>query len=119
MRTPNNLSKRAATSAKPTVAPIVANEATGLPEPEFMRVEGTSQKFGPSRGWFYKGIREGWFESVLLRQPGAKNGIRLLHVASVRAYLEKQMSSGIERERSDRAAGLRKAALAETSTPGN
>lgn len=82
-------------------------------------MEVCTKLFGPSRGWFYKGIREGWFKSVLLRQPGAKNGLRLVHVASVRDFLSSRLTEGIEAERSERGASLRKIALAETSAPGN
>ena len=116
MRTPNNSSKRAATGANNTVAPVTTRTETGGPEPEFVRVEPATKMFGPCRGWFYKGIRKGWFKSVLLRQAGAKNGIRLLHVASVREFINTQVSAGIDAERSEHGATLRKAALRERQT---
>lgn len=48
-------------------------------------------RFGIKRGLAYQGIKEGWFKSVCLRKPGAANGVRLVHVQSVRDWLNKQL----------------------------
>lgn len=59
--------------------------------PEFARVPDLEPLFGLKRGIAYQGIKEGWFKSVCLRKPGAKTGVRLVHVASVRAWLNAQL----------------------------
>lgn len=55
---------------------------------EFCRVDDLRRLFGIRRGSAYGLIREGKIRSISLRKPGHKNGVRLVHVASARAYLE-------------------------------
>lgn len=75
-------------------APVV--KTTGLIEagdsaqliPEFGRVRDVQKVFGLKRGAIYQLIRDGKLKSVSLRRPGARTGLRLIHLASVRAFLE-------------------------------
>ena len=75
---------------------------------EFARIETAQKIFGLGRSWFYRGIRKHWFQSALLRQPGAKNGVRLLHLPSVRKFITDQLATSIDPERSQAAALLRR-----------
>ena len=105
-----NANKRAATGANFTVAPVEpAVSPAADPMPEFGRLDAVERFFGIKRGPAYKHIRRGDFKSVLLREPGAKNGLRLVHLPSVRAFLAARMevAGGIDTDRSERAAKLR------------
>ena len=44
------------------------------------------------RGLAYELIKKGLIKSVCLRKPGAKTGIRLIHVQSLRDYLNRQLA---------------------------
>ncbi len=61
---------------------------------EFGRVPDVERIYGLKRGVTYALIREGKLQSVCLRKPGAKTGVRLVHLASVRALLHSQMEGG-------------------------
>lgn len=59
--------------------------------PEFCEVPALYSAFGIRRTMAFRGIKEKWFKSVLLRQPGNTSGKRLVHVESVRQWLKSQM----------------------------
>jgi len=61
--------------------------------PEFGRVQDVQRLFGIKRGILYRMINEGKVKSVCLREPGNKLGVRLIHLASVRDYINQQMQS--------------------------
>ena len=62
-------------------------------EPEFCRTADCRNLFGLSRTFAYQLINAGKIKSVCLRKPGARTGIRLLHVASIRDYLNSEMAA--------------------------
>lgn len=90
MQTPNNASERP--TAK-TSAPIEPGESGSI-LPEFGRVPDVERIYGLKRGLCYQGIKDGWFKSVCIRKPGAKTGVRLVHLQSVRNWLHAQMECG-------------------------
>jgi len=63
---------------------------------EWMRLptRGRDPVFGLTRPWYYQKIKEGAIRSACLRQRGALTGVRLVNVASVRAYIEKHIEGG-------------------------
>jgi hypothetical protein len=62
-------------------------------EPEFIRVPQVQQRAGIKRGLTYRRIKDGTFKSVLLREPGNKQGCRLVYWPSVKQYLHKLMAA--------------------------
>jgi hypothetical protein len=56
--------------------------------PEFGRIADVERIYGLKRGITYSLIHAGKLKSVCLRKPGAKTGVRLVHLASVRTFLE-------------------------------
>lgn len=86
-------SKRATADAKLTAAPIEPG-ASGSILPEFGRTPDVERLFGIKRGICYQLIGDGTFKSVCLRKPGAKNGIRLVHLGSVRDWINGQLARG-------------------------
>ncbi len=78
-----------------TVAPpcVAANNATA--EPEFIRLpvgRGARCPFtGLSRAFIYQLINERKIKSVSLRKRGCLRGVRLIHLASLKAYLRRLM----------------------------
>jgi hypothetical protein len=56
-------------------------------EPEYERVPAISRRFGVSRPFIFESFRNG-VRSLHVKKPGATKGIRLVHVASMRQYLE-------------------------------
>ena len=60
--------------------------------PEFVRVPDVERLFGIKRGHCYALIGSGAVKSVCLRKPGAKTGVRLVALASVRDYLNRQLA---------------------------
>lgn len=60
--------------------------------PEFCEVDMLYPLFGIRRTMTYRGLKEGWFKSVLIRQPGNKSGKRLIYVESVRQWLLSKMA---------------------------
>jgi hypothetical protein len=73
-----------------TAAPIEPGKIT---QPEFCRPADCRHLFGLSRTFTYTLIQSGKIKSVCLRKPGARTGIRLLHVASIREWLTSQMEA--------------------------
>ena len=63
---------------------------------EFGRIPDVERIYGLKRGVCYQLITEGRIKSVCLRKTGAKTGVRLVHLASVRALLHSQMEGGVE-----------------------
>lgn len=61
-------------------------------EPEFVRVPQVQERTGIKRGLTYRKIASGEFKSVLLREEGNKQGVRLVFWPSVRAYLHRLMA---------------------------
>ncbi len=72
-----------------TSAPVVAGN-TAQTLPEFGRVNDVQKLFGVKRGILYRWIGEGKVKSVCIREPGNVQGVRLIHLASVRDYINKQ-----------------------------
>ena len=72
-----------------TIEPVgVGNTNQTLPE--FGRVNDVQKLFGVKRGILYRWIGEGKVKSVLIREPGNIQGVRLIHLASVRDYINSQ-----------------------------
>jgi hypothetical protein len=55
--------------------------------PEFCRMSDLRFLFGITRSMGYVLMNEGKIRTVSLRRPGQKFSVRLVHLASVRAYL--------------------------------
>ena len=89
MQTPNNASERP--TANKTSAPIEPGESGSI-LPEFGRVPDVERIYGLKRGLCYSLIAAGQIKSVCLRKPGAKTGVRLVYLASVRDFLHQQLS---------------------------
>ena len=81
----------ATADAKPTAAPIEPG-ASGSIDPEFIRIPDVERFSGVKRGHAYALIKEGKIKSVCLRKPGAKTGVRLVHLQSLRAYLNSNLA---------------------------
>lgn len=73
-----------------TAAAIQPSESGNTP-PEFIRVPDVERIFGIKRGHCYALISAGAVKSVCLRKPGAKTGVRLVHYASVRNFLNRHL----------------------------
>lgn len=73
-----------------TIEPIAAGN-TSQTLPEFGRVNDVQILFGLKRGICYRLIKDGKIKSVLIREPGNIQGVRLIHLASVRDYINSQM----------------------------
>lgn len=76
------------TSIEPTEHQAVTSQ-------EWMRLpsKGRDPVFGLSRPWYYDAIKKGLIRSASLRRKGALTGVRLVNVASVRAYIERNIVS--------------------------
>ena len=61
--------------------------------PEFGRVLDVQRIFGIKRGILYRRIQDGTIKSLALREPGRKFGIRLIHLASVRKLLHRELEA--------------------------
>lgn len=59
--------------------------------PEFGRVKQVEQLFGVKRGILYRWINDNKVKSVCIRESGNIQGVRLIHLASVRNYINSQM----------------------------
>ena len=59
--------------------------------PEFGRVPDVQKLFGVKRGILYRWIGEGKIKSVCIREPGNIQGVRLIHLESVRNYINSKM----------------------------
>ena len=75
----------------PANRPVQKQQRT--PEPEFVRVQDVQRIFGVKRGILYRWINEGRIQSVCVCDPGNKQGIRLVNLASVRTYIESRKES--------------------------
>ena len=75
-----------------TTEPIVAGNTVQV-LPEFGRVNDVQRLFGVKRGILYRWIGEGKIKSVCIREEGNVQGVRLIHLASVRDYINKQMQN--------------------------
>ena len=84
--------ERATADAKLTAAPIETGASVSI-LPEFGRIPDVERIFGIKRGLCYQLISADppAFKSVCIRKKGAKTGVRLVHLASVRAWLNKQL----------------------------
>ena len=75
-----------------------AETMTGTPEgatsclPEFGRWQDVQRLFGIKRGTLYRLIGDGKVRSITLRKPGRKFGCRLIHLQSVRDFLQALMA---------------------------
>jgi hypothetical protein len=69
-----------------TLSPVEHDPKLPL-TPEFCRMSDLRVLFGITRSMAYLLIDEGKIKSVSLRRPGNVKGVRLVHVASVREYL--------------------------------
>jgi hypothetical protein len=56
-------------------------------EPEFIQIPDAVRFSGIGRTSLYKEISAGRIKSISLRKPGTARGRRLVHLASLRAYL--------------------------------
>ena len=75
---------------KTTIEPVAAGNINHT-APEFVRVKDVQKIFGLKRGITYRLIGDGRIKSVCLREPGNIQGVRLIHLASVRDYINSQM----------------------------
>ena len=76
----------AAATASLTTAPAVAG-CSARAMPEFGRWQDVQRLFGIKRGTLYNLIAEGKVKSAVLRRKGNVHGCRIIHLASVSAYL--------------------------------
>lgn len=84
MDTPYN----ANADAKFTAAPFEPGES-GSVVPEFGRVPEVERIWGIKRGLLYLLIKQGEIRSAVIRRKGARTGVRLIHLQSVRDFLAK------------------------------
>jgi hypothetical protein len=70
-----------------TTIDSIASGNTSNTMPEFGRVNDVQKLFGIKRGILYRWIGDGKVKSVCLREPGNKQGVRLIHLQSVRDYI--------------------------------
>ena len=82
---------KASNGHHPTTAPVQWSDINSL-SPEFTRVPGVEKVFGIKRGVTYRKIKDGTFKSMLLREPGNQQGVRLVYLQSVRDFLHSQMA---------------------------
>lgn len=85
-----NAIKRERSTANQTSAPIETGESVSI-LPEFGRVPDVERIFGLKRGLTYRAIKNADIKSVVIREKGKKTGARLVHLQSVRDWLNKQL----------------------------
>lgn len=85
-----NTSNAAGSPAETTIAPVAASPAI---DAEFVDAPGLQARFGIKRSLAYTLMGEGAIKGVSLRRRGQLKGKRLFEVASVRAYLRRQMEA--------------------------
>jgi hypothetical protein len=68
----------------------IASGNTSQTLPEFGRVKDVERIFGIKRGILYRWISDGKIKSVCIREPGNQQGLRLIHLASVRGFITSQ-----------------------------
>lgn len=83
-------SQRRGTSTNKTTARIEEGKVDQA-IPEFGRIADVERLFGLKRGLLYQLIGARKIKSACLRKPGARTGVRLVHLASVRAFLAESM----------------------------
>ena len=72
-------------------------------EPEWVREREITSRFGLTRTVLYNLRKSGAIRSTSLRSEGAKYGIRIFHVGSIRDFITKQEAREIEeKSQSDR-----------------
>jgi hypothetical protein len=69
-----------------TLNPVEPADPSEL-QPEFCRMSDLRKLFGITRSMGYLLMNEGKIQTVSLRRPGQKFSVRLVHIASVRKYL--------------------------------
>jgi hypothetical protein len=79
-----------------TTAPV---EPGAIGSPEFCRPADCRRLFGIGRSYVYQLIQSGDVRSVSVRKRGAKTGIRLLDVESVRAFIRGQFTTDANDQR--------------------
>ena len=81
--------------ARYTATPLKEAAAKAFDRPgldsEFCRPGDCNRLFGLKRGFVYGLEKAGLIRTVSLRQPGQIKGVKLINVASVRAFLHAQM----------------------------
>lgn len=75
-----------------TTAPVQAGDFSQTNQ-EFGRVADVARQFGLKRGTTYNLLADGKITGVLLRVRGKTSGVRLIHMASVRAYILSQFTN--------------------------
>lgn len=75
-----------------TIEPVKAGNMNQT-VPEFGRVKDVEKHYGVKRGILYRWIKEGKVKSVCIREPGNIQGVRLIHLASVREYINSQFQN--------------------------
>jgi len=74
-----------------TTEPIQIKNPQSKTLPEFGRVKDVQDRYGVKRGLLYRWIKDGKVKSVLIREEGNIQGIRLIHLASVGNFINSQM----------------------------
>jgi hypothetical protein len=72
-----------------TIEPVEPGNCAGV-MPEFGRMADVRHLFGIRRGTAYNLLADGKIKGVLLRVRGQKSGVRLINLASVRAFIHQQ-----------------------------
>lgn len=75
-----------------TTSPVRPGD-TAQSEVEFCRIPDLARTHGIKRGLAYSLINSGLIKSVVLRREGAKTGVRLVHLKSVREYLNAHLTN--------------------------
>ena len=86
----NTITPTRTKDADKTTVPV---EPGVVGSPEFCRIGDVRRLFGLGRTYCYQLINSGAIRSVCLRKHGAKTGVRLLDVVSVRDFLHRQMAA--------------------------
>jgi len=63
-------------------------KTAGVIQPEWLRVNDAVMAFGLSRPHLFRAIVQDRVKSVHIKNPGAKRGIRLIEVESLRDYIK-------------------------------
>lgn len=74
-----------------TIAPVQVGDLTRMAQ-EFGRIADVTRLFGLRRGTIYGLLALGRIKGVLLRVRGAKSGIRLIDIDSVRRYIRESQN---------------------------
>jgi hypothetical protein len=79
-----------------TTKPVSPGQTTGA-EPEFGRIGDVERLYGLKRGSTYNLLAAGKIRGCLLRIKGKKSGVRLIHLRSVREFIDSQMKENAEK----------------------